>query len=314
MTTLRRHSLVSGAIGLILSCPVAFALEVPVLQGRVNDLARMMGHETSSQLEKTLGQFEEQTRHQIAVLTIPSLNGDNLEDFSIRVAEAWKVGHSGADDGVILIIARDDRKIRIEVGYGLEGVLPDAIANRIIQDVIVPRFRDRDFDGGIESGVAAIVQAARGEPVSVNARPRRGYANLDLSTILLTVLGAGLVGSVVGFAQPSPLRGALNGAFASGLLCLPGIFALGSGMWVVAILVGALASIFTVSFTRRAWGRSWNVRPSRRYDFSPRDTFQRGYGAGGSGGADSSGSGGTGSSGFGGGGGGFGGGGASGGW
>ena len=141
------------------------ALDVPPLRGRVNDLAGMVPADRVQALDERLAAFERETGHQIAVLTIPSLQGDALEEFSIRVAEGWKIGQKGFDNGAILLVVRDDRKLRIEVGYGLEGVLPDAIANRIIREVIVPRFRDNDYPGGIEAGVNAILQVTKGEPV-----------------------------------------------------------------------------------------------------------------------------------------------------
>jgi uncharacterized protein len=124
-------------------------------------------------LESRLAAFEQGTGHQIAVLTIPSLEGDALEDFSIRVAESWKIGTKGFDNGAILLIAQKERKLRIEVGYGLEGVLPDAIANRIIGEVIVPRFRENDYAGGIEAGINAILQVAKGESLPQKAPASR---------------------------------------------------------------------------------------------------------------------------------------------
>ena len=299
---------------LALNTCVAYALEVPPLRARVNDLAGMMGEHAAAQLEHRLSQFETQTKHQVAVLTIPSLNGDSLEDFSIRLAEAWKIGNKGADDGVILIIARDDRKIRIEVGYGLEDVLPDAIANRIIQEVIVPRFRDQDFAGGIESGTLAVIQAVGGEQATADPSTLKRAAKSSLPAILTLLAGTALFGSVVGFAQPSLGRGAIKGAVVSGVIGLPGIAAVGFGIWLLAIFTGALASMLTIHFARRAWGRTWSVRSSQRSDYSPRDMLRSGYGGRGSAGSGTGGSGGGSSGGFGSGGGGFGGGGASGGW
>jgi uncharacterized protein len=291
----------------------SYGLDVPPLRARVNDLAGLLSQEQASRLEDQLAQFEQETNHQVAVLTIPTLDGEDIEDFSIRVAENWKMGHKGNDNGVILLIARDDRKLRIEVGYGLEGVLPDAIANRIIREVIVPRFRDQDFPGGIESGLSAIIQTIRGERISVAPPNPKESTNSLVSTMFLLFAGTALFGSVVGFAQPSLVRGAASGAFVSAVVGLPGISAVGAGIWLVAVCIGTLASMFTIQFTRRAWGRSWNVRPSRDYDYSPRDTFRSGYGgvSRGYGGGGSTRSGGGG---FRGGGGGFGGGGASGGW
>ena len=117
--------------------------------------------------------MKSETGHQIALLTVPTLEGDSLEDFSIRVAESWKIGKKGFDNGAILLIVRDDRRLRIEVGYGLEGVLPDAIANRIINEVITPRFRSGDYAGGIEAGVDSISRSPKGKrcPKEVALRP-----------------------------------------------------------------------------------------------------------------------------------------------
>jgi uncharacterized protein len=150
----------------------AAALEVPLLKGRVNDYAGMLPAARARDLEERLKRFEEQTGHQIALLTIPSLQGDDLEGFSIKVAENWKLGKKGFDNGVILLIVRDDRALRVEVGYGLEGVLPDAITSRIIREVIVPRFKANDYPGGIEAGLDAIMKVTRGEALPEAARTR----------------------------------------------------------------------------------------------------------------------------------------------
>jgi uncharacterized protein len=152
---------------------ISFSLDVPPLRGRVNDTAILMPPARAQSLEQRLEQFENETGHQIAVLTIPNLQGEDIAGFGIRVAENWKIGKKKFDNGAILIVARDDHKLRIEVGYGLEGVLPDAIANRIIQEIIVPRFRDNDFPGGIEAGVEAIMKVTSGEPLPETARKRK---------------------------------------------------------------------------------------------------------------------------------------------
>jgi len=152
----------------------AMALDAPPYKGRVNDLANMMSPATRKALESRLADLERTDSSQVTVLTIPSLEGDSIEDFSIRVAEAWKVGQKGTDNGVILLVSKADRKIRIEVGYGLEGVLTDILAGQIIVNVITPRFKQNDFDGGFTDGVAAISGAVRGEYTAEQAaRPRR---------------------------------------------------------------------------------------------------------------------------------------------
>ena len=112
------------------------------LRARVNDLAKILTAEKTQQLEEQLREFEQQTSHQIVILTIPSLEGDPIEDFSIRVAEAWKIGQKGTANGVILIVGQKERKIRIEVGRGFEGILPDVVASRIIREVIAPRYHE----------------------------------------------------------------------------------------------------------------------------------------------------------------------------
>ena len=114
------------------------------MKARVNDYAGVIGQEQARALEARLAQFEQESGHQVAVLTIPTLEGEDIEGFSIRVAENWKIGKKGFDNGVILVVAVKDRRLRLEVGYGLEGVLPDAIAKQIISDYIVPRFRAQD--------------------------------------------------------------------------------------------------------------------------------------------------------------------------
>src|ERR687892_733576 len=162
------------------------ALEIPALRGRVNDYAGMVPPDKTQQLEERLARFEKESGHQIAVLTIPSLEGEPIEDFSIRVAESWKIGQKGFDNGAILLIAQKDRKLRIEVGYGLEGILPDAIANRIIQETIVPRFRDNDYSGGIEAGINAILNVTKGESLPATKRTRSGASQISsLATAMI---------------------------------------------------------------------------------------------------------------------------------
>ena len=147
----------------LLTAIPARALDVPPLKGRVNDYAGMLSPSTRDTLNRMLAGFEQHESTQIVVLTIPSLKGDSLDGFSIRVAEKWKIGQSGKDNGVILLISRDDRKIRIEVGYGLEGRLTDLVSGRIIRNIIVPEFRQGNFDQGVMNGVTAIMAVVKGE-------------------------------------------------------------------------------------------------------------------------------------------------------
>jgi uncharacterized protein len=150
-------------LSFMLAAQRADSLDVPPLKAHVNDYAGMLGEQTVRQMEGELAEFERSDSTQIVVLTIPGLQGESLEEFSIKVAEAWKVGWKGVDNGVILLVAKNDRKVRIEVGRGLEGRLTDLVAGRIIRNTIIPRFRSGDFDGGVMEGVAAIREVVKGE-------------------------------------------------------------------------------------------------------------------------------------------------------
>jgi len=150
---------------LLLCClPVAaYGLDIPRLQGYVNDYAGMISPSAKSKIEEELRAFERSDSTQIVILAIPSLEGENIEEFGIRVAEAWKIGQQGKDNGVLFIVSKQERKIRIEVGRGLEGKLTDLMAGRIIDQVIKPRFKQADFDGGFITGVSALIDGTRGE-------------------------------------------------------------------------------------------------------------------------------------------------------
>jgi len=158
-----------------------------------NDYAGMVSAQTAARLERTLEDYEKQTSSQILVAIFPKLPENSaLEDFTIRAADAWKPGQKGKDNGAILFIFRDDRKMRIEVGYGLEGPIPDSVAASIINNEITPRFRARDFDGGVSAGVTALLQAARGEykgtGTTVASRGRRGTRGIPFTYIFLLIL------------------------------------------------------------------------------------------------------------------------------
>ena len=129
----------------------------------------------SSALEASLKAYEDRTTHQFALLTIASLQGDSLEDYSIRVAETWALGHEGHDNGLLLLVSRDDRKIRIEVGRGLEGDIPDVIASRVIRQVMAPRFRAGEYAEGINRAFAALMDAAEGKTVSLSRSRTREW-------------------------------------------------------------------------------------------------------------------------------------------
>jgi len=170
---------------------------VPELWGiRVHDDAHALKQETVDQLEKELKTYEDSTSNQIAILIVQSLDGDVLEEYSLRVAEKWKLGTKNKDNGVLLLVAVDDHKMRIEVGQGLEGVLTDAQSSRIIRNEIAPEFRRGDYDAGVKAGINGIVKAIAGEYA---ANDTDGFEDLSLFAKLLITLGVTLFISIFAF-------------------------------------------------------------------------------------------------------------------
>jgi uncharacterized protein len=156
----------AGALFFVLLLFLPFAVEaakIPVPRGYVNDYGDMISQSAEADLAAKLKSFEETDSTQLVVLTVPSLEGEPLEDYSIRVAEAWKIGQKTKDNGILFLVSREDRKMRIEVGRGLEGKLTDLTAGRIIDLVVKPKFKAEDYDGGFTAGVSALIDATRGE-------------------------------------------------------------------------------------------------------------------------------------------------------
>lgn len=153
---------------------------VPPLTGRVVDQTATLSSDEAARLEQTLKAFEDRKGSQVEVLIVPTTAPETVEQYALRVAEQWKLGRKKVDDGALLLIAKDDRKLRIEVGYGLEGVLNDATSKRIIDEIITPKFRTGDFAGGISDGVDRILKVIDGEPLPA---PTPKQAPVDLSAI-----------------------------------------------------------------------------------------------------------------------------------
>jgi uncharacterized protein len=166
------------ALMLVFAFAALADVAVPPLTGRVVDKTGTLGSSDIASLDRTLKDFEARKGSQIAVLIVPTTQPETIEQYSIRVAEAWKVGRKKVDDGAILVVAKDDRKLRVEVGYGLEGALTDVTAKRIIDEVITPKFRSGDFAGGISDGVNRILRVVDGEPLPAPARPQQGSTGL----------------------------------------------------------------------------------------------------------------------------------------
>jgi uncharacterized protein len=277
----------------------AYALEIPALGGRVNDYGGILSEMAERQIEAALAELEQTDSTQITVLTITSLEGDSLEDFSMRVAEAWEIGQAGNDNGAILIVSKQDRKIRIEVGYGLEGKLTDLMSGRIIRNVIVPHFKSGDFDAGVVQGVAAMIGTVKGL-YDAESHPRSGARErtsspgiFSLFALLFIVNVLGRISRPLGVVSGGVLAPILGAAlFGFGLIGSLVLIPVGIGLGAI---LGPLGGAINHSHTRyRSSGRGGGFWMGGG-----------GFGGGGIGG---------GFGGFSGGGGGFGGGGASGGW
>lgn len=279
-------------VALWFSCAYA-QVPVPALSTRVTDLTGTLDAGQRQTLEQKLAAFEERKGSQIAVLLVPTTQPEAIEQYSIRVAETWKIGRAQPDDGVIVIVARDDRTLRIEVGYGLEGVLNDAIANRIIEETIVPRFRTGDYFGGLNEGLDRIISVVDGEALPAPARRESGSGSRGLESILPIVLMVALVGGQI----LRRLFGRVGGAATTSIL-------VGGIVWFIVSVLGValVAAIiaFVITLMSGGGGGGWySSGRGRRGGW----TSGGGFGGGGRGGGWS-----------GGGGGGFGGGGASGRW
>lgn len=224
---------------LLLFCPLPLqALEPPALSGRVTDQARMLSPESLQRLEQKLGAFERETSNQVVVLTVPSLQGDDIDRFSIRTAEAWKIGQKGRDNGVLLVIAQAERKVRIEVGMGLQGVLPDITAGRIIRDVMRPFLKSGNYDQGIAAGVDSIIAATKGEFKGTGEPVRHQSAKKSSPSFFTLLAAAVIVAGVLGLFSRY-----LGGA--AGAVGLPLVTYLGfPGMGLVTLLLLAVFGLF----------------------------------------------------------------------
>lgn len=230
----RLASLLLALTLILLSSGLAVALEVPPLKGRVNDYAGILSPATAQQLEAMLENFEATDSTQIVLLTIPSLEGDSLENFSMRVVESWKIGQAKLDNGALLLISKNDRKLRIEVGYGLEGTLTDLTSGRIIRDVITPRFKEGNFDQGVMDGLSAMMAAVKGEFTASPSSNKQRQSNVDpgaffiMAIIVFSILGRLLTRVPLVSAGIGALLAPAFGAFMLGIS--------GLGLLVLAFL------------------------------------------------------------------------------
>ncbi|PJA77985.1 MAG: methanol dehydrogenase [Nitrospirae bacterium CG_4_9_14_3_um_filter_51_5] len=229
-----------GLLGNLLLVPATWALEIPPLTGRVVDQAHILSSTTIAQLHSILKKHEATTSNQIAILTIPSLEEHPLEEFAHQVASSWGLGQKGTDNGVLLLVAVQERKIRIEVGYGLEGTLTDAKSSQIIRHEMVPRFRQGAYSEGIVAGVQAILSTIEGTYTKPASSAPTSSEHVGLWEIfgLAVVLGT-LVGLFLGSRRR--LNGSVIGTLLSFFVAFP------AALWL-GILAGAVTSILVSLF------------------------------------------------------------------
>lgn len=183
---------VAWLAGMLALVGIARALDVPALSARVNDYANLLDESSRATLESKLTTYEQSTGHQFALLIVPTLDGDPIEDFSIRAVEAWKLGAKGRDDGLLMIVVPQDRKVRIEVGYGLEGEITDAFSARVIRDVLAPAFRVERYGEGIHQAFDLLM--AKGQGIAVGPPTQRRSDDLGS---LFPLIVFGVVGLIV---------------------------------------------------------------------------------------------------------------------
>lgn len=227
---------------LALPALAADEVAIPPLTARVTDLTGTLSPDQKTQLENELAQIEAAKGSQVALLMLPTTQPETIEQYGIRLADAWKVGRKGVDDGAIVIVAKDDHHMRIEVGYGLEGAIPDAIAKRIVSDIMAPSFKQGDFYGGLQGAVDAIGKIISGEPLPA-PNQQRGSNDVNLSGNLLPLafvfifVVGGVLRAVLG-------RGA--GAGVGGAIAFFGAWLL-AGSLLMAVIIAVITFIFTLA-------------------------------------------------------------------
>ena len=230
------------AAALVLLAITAWAqLAVPPLTARVTDQTGTLTREQQAGLERMLQEFEARKGTQIAVLMVATTKPEAIEQYALRVGEQWKIGRKKVDDGAILVVAKEDRALRIEVGYGLEGVLNDATASRIIREVIVPRVREGDFYGGINAGLDRMMRVIDGEPLPAPAKngspaAEGGWMQLLPMLLIVALIGGGILRAMFGRFLGAAATGGVVGFLAWTL----------AGTLFIALIAALFAFIFTL--------------------------------------------------------------------
>lgn len=273
MTAMRTARAVFLAFTLCWSFIAGAQIAVPPLSGRITDQTATLTTEQKTALEQTLQAFETRKGSQLAVLIVPTTAPETIEQYALRVAEQWKLGRKKVDDGAILVVAKTDRALRIEVGYGLEGALNDATSKRIISEIITPRFKQDDFNGGIAAGVDQIIRVIDGEPLPpAKGQPAAGIADIQQYVPVIFILAL-----VVGGMLRSVL-GRFPGALVTG-----GAVAVAAWLFAGALSVALGAGILALLFTLLSGGMGGHGIGGHRGGFGAGGFGRGGFGGGGGG-------------------------------
>jgi uncharacterized protein len=230
--------------GLVLLFGFALAsadVAVPPLTARVTDLTGTLSGGAVARIEAKLADLEAKKGSQVAVLIVPTTQPEEIEQYGIRVEDTWKLGRKGVDDGVYLIVAKNDRRVRIEVSYGLEGALPDAVTNRIITETITPHFKLGDYDGGVEAGVNQIISVINGEPLPAPDRKwerHGGLGNLLPVLLIVVFVASGVLRAIFGRLFGSIATAGLAGGI---VWLLSHLIPIGIGAGLLAFLFAMLS-------------------------------------------------------------------------
>jgi uncharacterized protein len=265
-----KTAFLSVLAALILASQMVFAalVEVPAFSSYVTDLTQTLNSQQQVSLEAKLKNFQEQKGSQIAVLLVPTTQPEAIEQYAIRVVDEWKIGRQEVDDGLLVLIAKDDRKMRIEVGYGLEGAIPDVYAKRIIDEVMTPYFKRGDFAGGINAATDQLVRLIEGESLPQPSKKKINGARID-NILPLLLFGGMISGMMLRGVFGSFFGSALNGGLIGTIVFYIGLTVLG------ASVLGFIAFIFTMMMG------SGRVNGYGGYPRSGSGGFGGGFGGGG---------------------------------
>ena len=271
-----------------------YAVSFPRPNGYVMDEAHILSQDTVSQLNSTLASFTASTSNEIAVVTVPSLEDLTIEEYAVKLFESWGVGDKEKDNGVLLLVAPNEREVRIEVGYGLEGAIPDITASDIIDNLITPSFKSEDYDTGVKNGVQALMDASAGEYHADGSKNTKGLGNALEGILIIGFFGIQFLAAILGRSKSWWAGGVLGGVLGAASTFF-GVFGLtlfwGSAVTVLLVILGLLFDyLFSSSYTQsiaRGGGIPWWVGGGRS---GGGGSPFGGFGGGSSGGGGASGS------------------------